>query len=109
MRGISRVAGDGLAEQLRYQGQPVTIFRGEGRYGPVTQLMIVCALKRVSDILLRVRCRDPNAFCAVDIARMPAIYRLRSVRPRPVGVQLPRRNKRSADTDLFVLRLGKNE
>lgn len=69
LRVISRVAGDLLAEQLRDQGQPVTIFRGEGRSGPVTQLMIVCARKRVRDILLQVRGRDPNAFYVVDFAR----------------------------------------
>lgn len=69
LRIFSRVAGEALAELLRNQGQPVTIFRGEGRSGPVTQLMIVCPRKQVRRILEQVRTKDPDAFYLVEFAR----------------------------------------
>ncbi len=76
LRVFSRIAGEVLAEPLRDQGQPVTVFRGEGRSGPVSQLMIVCARKRVQNILEQVREKDPDAFYLVefarDVGRLPA-------------------------------------
>lgn len=69
LRVFSRTAGEELADQFRDQGQPVTVFRGEGRSGPVSQLMIVCSRKKVNDILAQVRGKDPDAFYLVEFAR----------------------------------------
>lgn len=69
LRVFSRTAGEVLAEQFRDQGQPVTVFRGEGRSGPVSQLMIVCSRKKVREILEQVREKDPDAFYLVELAR----------------------------------------
>lgn len=69
LRVFSRTAGEVLADQFRDQGQPVTVFHGEGRSGPVSQLMIVCARKKVREILEQVREKDPEAFYLVEFAR----------------------------------------
>lgn len=69
LRIFSRKAGESLVEQLRNQGQPVTVFRGEGRSGPVNQLMMVCSRKRVRGILDQVREKDSDAFYLAEFAR----------------------------------------
>jgi uncharacterized protein YebE (UPF0316 family) len=76
LRVFTRVNGEELAENLRDQGQPVTIFHGEGRSGPVGQLMMVCGRKQVNAILEQVCAHDPDAFYLVefarDVSRLPA-------------------------------------
>lgn len=69
LRVISRTAGRQLADSLRDKGQPVTIFRGEGRLGPVDELYIACRRRDLKWILPSVREIDPDAFYVIEQAR----------------------------------------
>lgn len=69
LRVISRTAGRQLAESLRDKGQPVTIFRGEGRLGPVDELYVACRRRDLKWILPEVREIDPDAFYVIEQAR----------------------------------------
>lgn len=69
LRIFSRTAADDIAKQLRAEGQAVTVFRGEGRSGPVAQLMVVCPRKKARPILVQVRELDPDAFYLMEFAR----------------------------------------
>jgi len=69
LRVITRTAGNQLAGRIRGWGQPVTIFRGEGRNGPVDELYIACRRKHLNRILRIVREEDPDAFYVTEMAR----------------------------------------
>ena len=69
LRVITRVAGKHLAERIRDWGQPVTVFRGEGRNGPVDELYIACRRKNLKKILEMVEEEDPEAFYITEMAR----------------------------------------
>lgn len=69
LRVFTRQDGDRLAARLRDDGQPVTIFRGEGRSGPVTQLLIVCSRRRVASLLEQIKTHDPDAFYLQEFTR----------------------------------------
>jgi uncharacterized protein YebE (UPF0316 family) len=69
LRVITRDACKVLSDRLRQQGQPVTIFRGEGMTGPVDELYIACRRRDLSWILTEVREIDPNAFYVIEQAR----------------------------------------
>jgi len=69
LRVITRRAGKALADRIRGWGQPVTIFRGEGRNGPVDELYIACRRKSLNHILRMVREEDPEAFYVTEMAR----------------------------------------
>ncbi len=69
LRVITRDAGKELSDRLRQQGQPVTIFRGEGMTGPVDELYVACRRRDLGWILSEVREIDPNAFYVIEQAR----------------------------------------
>jgi uncharacterized protein YebE (UPF0316 family) len=66
---VAEVTGDRIAENLRRLGQPVTIFRGEGMKGPVSELYIACRRRDLKWILPEVKSIDPKAFYVVEQAR----------------------------------------
>ncbi|MBI5551905.1 MAG: DUF2179 domain-containing protein [Desulfobacterales bacterium] len=69
LRVITRDACKVLSDRLRQQGQPVTVFRGEGMTGPVDELYIACRRRDLSWILAEVREIDPTAFYVIEQAR----------------------------------------
>lgn len=66
---VERDTGDRIAEKLRKLGQPVTIFRGEGMKGPVSELYIACRRRDLKWILPEVRAIDSQAFYVIEQAR----------------------------------------
>ena len=76
LRIITPNAGPAIAAHLRKNGQPVTVFRGEGKHGPVNELYIACRRRDLKWILPDVRCIDPKLFYVIEQARdMSKIYR----------------------------------
>ncbi|MBW2407398.1 MAG: DUF2179 domain-containing protein [Deltaproteobacteria bacterium] len=69
LRVFTRTAGKQLANRLRGQGQPVTVFRGEGMNGPVDELYIACRRRDLKKILNTVNQEDPDAFYITEMAR----------------------------------------
>jgi uncharacterized protein YebE (UPF0316 family) len=69
VRAFTRNAGQIVAERLRKAGQIVTTFSGEGRDGPVTELLVVCRRKDIRWIIEILREEDPDAFYIVEQAR----------------------------------------
>jgi uncharacterized protein YebE (UPF0316 family) len=69
LRVITRDACKVLCDRLRQQGQPVTVFRGEGMTGPVDELYIACRRRDLRWILAEVRNIDPTAFYVIEQAR----------------------------------------
>jgi len=69
LKVITPNTGRQLADNLRQNGQPVTIFRGEGMYGPVEELYIACRRRDLKWILSDVRRIDPAAFYVIEQAR----------------------------------------
>ena len=51
LRVITRNAGKAMADYLRKEGQPVTVFAGEGMKGPVNELYIACRRRDIKWIL----------------------------------------------------------
>ncbi|MFH1156957.1 MAG: DUF5698 domain-containing protein [Pseudomonadota bacterium] len=66
---ITSRTGTGLTEALRQKGQPVTVFRGEGMKGPVSELYVACKRRNLKWILPLVRKMDPEAFYIIEQAR----------------------------------------
>ncbi len=69
LRVITRDACKVLTDSLRKNGQPVTVFRGEGMTGPVDELYIACRRRDLRWILTEVRTLDPTAFYVIEQAR----------------------------------------
>ena len=69
LRAFTRKSGGAIARQLRTAGQVVTTFEGEGRDGPVTELLIVCRRKDVKWILDLIKAEDADAFYIIEQAR----------------------------------------
>ena len=69
LRVISRNAGRAIADALRQEGQPVTIFMGEGMRGPVAELYIATRRRDIKWILPQVMDKDPDAFYVLEAAR----------------------------------------
>ena len=69
LRVITKDKSHVLSERLRAMGQPVTVFQGEGRDGPVYELYIVCRRRDLKKLLPIVRCEDPDAFYITEQAR----------------------------------------
>ena len=69
LRIITRRAGAEIAAHLRDKGQPVTIFRGEGMRGPVSELYIACRRRDLKWILPEVQRIDPRLFYVIEQAR----------------------------------------
>jgi len=68
LRIITSRRGEKLAHDLRKMGQAVTSFMGEGMYGPVKELYVVCRRRDLKRILLVVRQIDPDAFYITEQA-----------------------------------------
>lgn len=66
---ITSKIGTGLVDALRKKGQPVTVFRGEGMNGPVSELYMACKRKHLKWILPLVTNLDPDAFYIIEQAR----------------------------------------
>lgn len=69
LRVFTRTACSALAAQLRAAGQVVTTFAGEGRDGPVTELLVVCRRRDIKWILDLVKAADHDAFYIIEQAR----------------------------------------
>jgi uncharacterized protein YebE (UPF0316 family) len=69
LRAFTRTAGKVLAAKLRKLGQVVTTFEGEGRDGPVTELLVVCRRKDIKWILETIKAEDADAFYIIEQAR----------------------------------------
>jgi uncharacterized protein YebE (UPF0316 family) len=75
-RIITPNAGPAIATPLRENGQPVTIFHGEGMHGPVYEPYVACRRRDLKWILPDIRCIDPKLFYVIEQARdMSRIYR----------------------------------
>ena len=51
-----------MAAAIREKGYAVTTFTGEGRFGPVTEVLVVCPRRKLSSVLDVVREIEPDAF-----------------------------------------------
>ena len=69
LRVITRTAGIPLAHRIREMGQAVTVFRGEGKNGPVDELYIACRRRDLKRMLAVVNEEDPEAFYITEMAR----------------------------------------
>lgn len=69
LRVFTRTAGAALAAQLRAAGQVTTTFEGEGRDGPVTELLVVCRRRDIKWILDLIKAEDSEAFYIIEQAR----------------------------------------
>lgn len=75
-RAISRNLYREMAASLREAGYPVTIFKGEGRSGPVGELYVVCTNRNLNKVRGLVRRIDPEAFYTTEPAvEVSKIYR----------------------------------
>jgi uncharacterized protein YebE (UPF0316 family) len=83
LRVISNRRGADIAEAIRATGFSVTTFTGEGRSGPVTEVLVVCPRRRLSDILERVRRIEPDAFYVTE--NTSSVSRLRTPGTDPSG------------------------
>jgi uncharacterized protein YebE (UPF0316 family) len=68
LRVITRNAGKVIADYLRNEGQPVTVFVGEGMKGPVNELYIACRRRDIKWILPEVKRLDKQAFYVIEQA-----------------------------------------
>jgi uncharacterized protein YebE (UPF0316 family) len=66
VRFISPKHGDKIAERIRKAGFPVTVFRGEGMYGPVTLLYMVCSRKNLKLVVNLAQEYEPDIFFATE-------------------------------------------
>ena len=62
LRVISARRGRPMASALRQKGYSVTTFTGEGRFGPVTEVLVVCPRRKLGAVLEVVRAIEPDAF-----------------------------------------------
>ena len=62
LRVITTDTGRKMAERLRSRGLAVTIFTGEGKNGPVTELYMAIRRKDLPWILAMVKEEDPECF-----------------------------------------------
>lgn len=69
LKVITSKTGTGLTEALREHGQPVTVFRGEGMKGPVSELYVACRRRDLKWMLPLVQTLDPEAFYIIEQAR----------------------------------------
>jgi uncharacterized protein YebE (UPF0316 family) len=56
----------GIADRIRAEGQPVTVFPGEGRDGPVKLLYIICRRKAARGFIAAALERDPDLFYSIE-------------------------------------------
>jgi uncharacterized protein YebE (UPF0316 family) len=69
LRVISLKCGKDLANFFRNTGQPVTVFTGEGKSGPVLELYLVCRRRDLRWMIPKVHELDADAFYVVEQAR----------------------------------------
>jgi len=69
VRVITREKGQAMAERLREIGQAVTIFKGEGMRGPVSELYIATPRKELKRLLRIINEEDPESFYITEQAR----------------------------------------
>jgi uncharacterized protein YebE (UPF0316 family) len=62
LRVITRKQGKLLADSLRVLGQGVTVFKGEGKDGEVSELYVACRRRDLNRLLCIVKKQDPEAF-----------------------------------------------
>ena len=76
LRVISKEHVQQIADCVREHGYTVTIFHGEGKYGPVAELYIVCLRRDLKAILQMVQEIEPTAFYVTEpTASVSKIYR----------------------------------
>jgi uncharacterized protein YebE (UPF0316 family) len=76
LRVITACNGPAMAEALRAAGHAVTAFSGQGRSGPVTELLIVCRRRDLRKILPLVQCLEPGVFYVTEPAGVVSkVYR----------------------------------
>jgi uncharacterized protein YebE (UPF0316 family) len=66
LRVISSRRGRELAEAIRAVGYSVTTFSGEGRFGPVLEVLAVLPRRDLRRVLERVRDIEPDAFYVTE-------------------------------------------
>ena len=69
LKVLTRRYGKEIADTLRKNGQPVTVFAGEGMHGPINELYIACRRRDLKWILPKVQRIDPKAFYVIEQAR----------------------------------------
>lgn len=75
-RVISRDHFDEIARCIREAGFAVTTFYGEGKYGPVVEIYVVCRRRDLKGILALVEKIEPSAFYVTEQAgAVSKIYR----------------------------------
>lgn len=62
--------GTDLANELRKQGKAVSMFKGEGRDGPVDMIFLECRRKNVHSVLDIAKNLDPKCFILIDTANV---------------------------------------
>lgn len=62
LRFLTRQDADLMANNLRDLDQPVTIFSGRGRDGPVSELTLVTERRRVAELIRAAQQVDPDVF-----------------------------------------------
>jgi uncharacterized protein YebE (UPF0316 family) len=62
LKVFTRCDGGEIAERIRKTGFLVTTFHGEGEWGAVTELYIVCKKRELKRVVLLVNALDPEAF-----------------------------------------------
>ncbi|GJQ58931.1 MAG: DUF2179 domain-containing protein [Candidatus Scalindua sp. AMX11] len=62
LKVFTRCDGGEIAENIRKTGFLVTMFHGEGEFGPVTELYMVCKKRDLKRVVLLVKVLDPEAF-----------------------------------------------
>lgn len=66
---FSLTSGKELATIFRAKGQPVTVFEGEGKDGPVLQLFLACRRRDLKWMIPQLYEIDKNAFYVIEQAR----------------------------------------
>ncbi len=69
LRVITKDRGRAMAERLRQTGQAVTIFKGEGMQGPVSELYIASRRRQLKRLLQIINEEDPECFYITEQAR----------------------------------------
>lgn len=66
---FSLTSGYEMAKSFRDTGQPVTVFSGEGKNGPVLELYLACRRRDLKWMIPKVYTIDKNAFYVIEQAR----------------------------------------
>lgn len=69
LKVFSLKCGQQLANVFRDTGQPVTVFTGEGKYGPVLELYLACRRRDLKWMIPKIHEMDEDAFYVVEQAR----------------------------------------